>query len=292
MNASFHFRPELLHAIELLEFHSRKRLASSYIGNDESPYRGSGMQFKEFRQYEFGDDIRHISWTTTARTGKTQLKLYEEEREINVFMLVDTSGSSLFGSSQRKKIDMYAEVMALLGMASLKENFRFGALFFDTKVREYIPPTRNKDEILSTLNHLINLDLEKKQSDIRPALQFCSQLLKHRTLVVVLSDFLLEPFTSELVSLGTKHELILLQGYDDSERLLSSRGVYEICDPESGDFYLLDSESAVFRKTLSGYYARFTGQLEQLARTCQADFLPLSVQDDYLQRLIYFLGGR
>jgi len=292
MNASFHFRPELLHAIELLEFHSRKRLASAYTGNDESPYRGSGMQFKEFRQYEFGDDIRHISWSTTARTGKTQLKLYEEEREINVFMLVDTSGSSLFGSTQRKKIDMYSEVLALMSMASLKANFRFGALFFDTEVREYIPPTRDKDEILSSLNHLISLNLDKRQSDIRPALQFCGQLLKHRTLVIALSDFLMAPFSSELVSLGSKHELILLQGYDDSERLLSSRGVFEVCDPETGEFYLLDSESGVFRKTLANYYSGFTAQLEELARACQADFLPLSVQDDYLQRLVYFFRGR
>lgn len=292
MTASFHFRTELLHAIELIELHSRKRLASTYIGNDESPYRGSGMQFKEFRQYEYGDDTRHISWNATAKTGKTTLKIYEEEREINLFVLVDTSGSSLFGSGARRKIDMYSEVVALLAMAALKANYRFGTLFFDTQVRHFTPPTRGKDQILSSLNHLITLDLDKKQSDIRPALSFCQRLLTHRTLLVILSDFLMDSFETELLSMGTKHELIILQGYDDSERLLSSRGVSEICDPETGSFFLLDSESSFFRKAITSYYADFTNRLEQIARNCQADFLPLSVQDDYLQRLVQFFSGR
>ena len=292
MTGHFHFRPELLHAIELIEFHCRRRLPSSYIGSHESTYRGSGMQFKEFRPYEMGDDPRHISWTTTAKTGKPTLKLYEEEREINVFILVDTSGSSLFGSGARRKIDMYSEVVALLAMGALKSNYRIGFLFFDHKVRKFIPPTRNKEEILRSLNMLLNLDLSNKTSDLAEPLTFCQKVLNHRCLVFIVSDFLLPSFRNQLLPLSSKHEVILLQGYDDSERLLSSRGISEICDPESGEFFLLDADSPHFRKSLNTFYATFTKQLEDTASVCQADFLPLSVQDDYLQRLVHFFNGR
>ncbi|NBX75893.1 MAG: DUF58 domain-containing protein [Proteobacteria bacterium] len=292
MTGHFHFRPELLHAIDLIEFHCRRRLPSSYTGSHESTFRGSGMQFKEFRQYEIGDDPRHISWTTTAKTGKPTLKVYEEEREINVFLLVDTSGSSLFGSGSRRKIDMYSEVVALLAMGAIKSNYRIGLLFFDSEVRTFMPPTRNKEDILQSLNALSYLDLTNKTSDLTQPLTFCQKVLKHRSLLFILSDFLLPSFKGQLLPLSSKHEVILLQGYDDSERLISSSGISEICDPESGEFFLLDAESPFFRKSLTSFYASFTAQIEETASACQADFLPLSVQDDYLQRLVHFFSAR
>lgn len=292
MKSHFHFRSELLRAIDLIEFHCRRRLPSSYIGSHDSTYRGSGMQFKEFRPYEMGDEPRHISWTATAKTGKPTLKLYEEEREINVFVLVDTSGSTLFGSGIKRKIDMYSEVIALISMGAIKSNHRVGTLFFDHEVRHYIPPTRNKDEILQSLNYLLNLDLLNRTSDLRPSLNMCNKLLKHKSLVFIISDFLLPPFKNELLPLSTKHEIILLQGYDDSERLLSGRGISEVCDPESGEFYLLDAESDFFRKSLTSFYNGFNNQLEETAGVCRADFLPVSVQDDYLQRMVHFFSAR
>lgn len=292
MKSPFHFRPELLHAVDQIEVCSRRRLASPYIGNEESSIRGTGMQFKEFRNYEIGDDVRHISWLTTAKTGTPTLKLYEEERELNIFLLVDISGSSLFGSGKQRKVDMYAELIALLGLGAIKANNNFGVLFFDQEVRKFIPPTRSKEQVLNSIHYLLELDLEKRQSDVRSALQYCFRALHHKSLLVVLSDFLMPPFSNELLPLGQKHELVLLQGFDDSERLLSNRGVTEICDPESGAFYLLDSESPQFRKTLALYYSNFTSQLQDTARNCRADFLPLSVQDDYLQRMVHFFGER
>ena len=292
MTPAFHFRPELLHAVDSLHFASKRKLSSSFVGTNESPHRGAGMQFKEFRQYEFGDDVRHISWTTTAKTGKPMLKLYEEEREINVLLILDTSGSSLFGSKDQRKIDMYSEVLALLGLSSLQAGFRFGSLFFDSEVHSYKPPSRKKEEILFSLNHLISLDLHKRTSDLRPAIQFCLRALKHRSLIVVLSDFLLPPFQDEIKALALKHEIIFLQGFDDSERMLASRGVAEICDPETSHFFLLDFESSACRKAVSQFYAGFTEQLENISRECHADFLPLSVQDDYLQRLVTFFNRR
>lgn len=292
MTPQFHFRTELLHAIDLLELRPRTRLASTYVGNNDSSYRGSGMQFKEFRPYEFGDDIRHISWNTTAKTGKATLKVYDEEREINIFMVVDISGSSLFGSGTRRKIDMYAEVVALTGMSAIKNNYRFGTLFVDQQVRHVALPTRKKDEVLSSIHQLVTLNLQKRQSDLRPALQLCDKILKHRTLLIVLSDFIVPPFAVELQALCNRHEIVLLQGYDDSERFLSSKGISEICDPETGDFFLMDSESAYCRKAVQSYYTRFLQTLEHVAQQCRADFLPLSVQDDYLQRMVHFFSGR
>lgn len=292
MNTQFHFRPELIHAIDLLELKPKQRLASPFVGEHESHSRGAGMHFKEFRPYEFGDDIRHISWSTTARTGKPTLKVYDEEREIHVFIVVDISGSSLFGSGERRKIDMYSEVVALIAMSALKYNYRFGSVFTDSEVQSFSPPTRKKEEILSGVNQLQTLNLQKRQSDLRPALQLCNRLLKHKTLLIILSDFILPPFQAELHALSTRHEIILMQGYDDSERFLSSKGISEICDPETGQFFVMDSESPFCRRAVQSYYATFLQNLEKVAQQCRADFLPLSVQDDYLQRVVHFFNER
>ena len=292
MPSTFHFRPELLRAAELIDFRCKRKLSAAYLGNHESHFRGSGMQFKEFRPYEIGDDTRHISWITTAKTGKATLKLFEEEREINVFVLVDVSGSSIYGSGSQRKIDMYAETLALLGLGALKEKHRFGCLFFDKEIRHFTAPSRNKEFLLKSLNFLQTADLDSRLSDLRPALTFCNQQISHRSLVVIISDFLMNPFKSELFSLSLKHEIVLLQGFDDSERLISGRGISEICDPETGDFFVFDTESPSCRKALSAYYNGFTQQLEESAASCRADLLPMSVQDDYLQRLVHFFSGR
>lgn len=292
MTSPFLSRPEVLYAIDRLNLRTKRKLSALFVGDNESRQKGSGIQFSEFRPYEWGDDTRHISWTTSAKTGKIVLKSYEEEKELNISIVVDVSGSSLFGSSKKRKVDMYAEVAAVLGMSALKHGFRVGCLFFDQDVRQVLPPTRKKEDFLQLISQLPEMDLLEHQSALPPALSFLFSNLKHRSLIVILSDFLLAPFQSELQQLSLKHDIILLRGYDDAEHALTSRGIFEICDPESGQFYLLDSESSKSRNALHLFYAQFSKQLETIAHKCRADLLPLSIQDDYLQRLVVFFDHR
>jgi len=292
MESHFLSRTELLTVIDCLNLKTKKKLSALFMGDNESRLKGSGIQFSDFRPYEWGDDIRHISWSTTAKTGKVILKSYEEEKELNLYLLIDISGSSLFGSSKRRKIDMYCEVSFVLGMAALKHGFRVGLVLFDREVKKTLPLTRRKEDFLRSLQPVSELDLLEHQSDLQPALTFLDKDLKQRSLLVILSDFLMAPFRNELLKLSRKHDIILLRGYDDAEQAIAARGIVEICDPESGDFFLFDTESPQSRKALHHFYASFSNQLETIANDCQADLLPLSVQDDYLQRLVVYFDHR
>ncbi len=281
-----HFRKELLQAIAELDLRPTRNIAALLSGNAKSASRGSGMQFKEFRHYEEGDDIRHMSWKVTARTGKATLKIYEEDREIHVVIAVDVSGSSLFQSSQLSRREMYTEVLALLGYASLRGGDNIGVLFFDSQPKLFLPPKRSKANILKGLDHISQVKMEGESSDLASSFKFLRGTLKHRSMVIVLSDFFLPPFERELAALSRRHEVMLLHCYDDLEKGLGHSGVYESNDPERNIFYLLDTKSKQNRKLLAEYHRKVSDDLTSICQRSRASYLPLSAEDDYLQRLV------
>lgn len=286
------FREKLLQAVSQLEIRSRRNIASLLSGDYRSTFRGSGMQFKEFRHYEPGDDIRHMSWPVTARTGKATLKIYEEERELNVLMLVDVSGSTLFGDSQRRKADMFAEIAALIGLAAVRSGDPVSMMLFSDDVKAYLPPRRTTDHVRICMLKLLEQDRVRARSDLRPALAFAQRVLKVRSLILVLSDFLVPPFDSDLAAVSKRHEVIMLHGFDDAERGGSLSGVYPVWDPETGEYLLLDGNSARTRRLLAEHQTGLVNSLQRLGRTCGADYLSLSVEDDYLKRLVSFFRRR
>lgn len=283
---------KVLQAVQELEIRTRRNISSLLTGNYRSAFRGSGMQFKEFRHYEPGDDIRHMSWPITARTGRATIKVFEEERELDVTCLVDCSGSSLFGSKSKRKVDMYAELMALIGLAALKSGDNVGFLFFDDKPRRFFPPKRARSQVLAAISYLLSQPLRGNQSDVSSAISYAANTLSNRSLVLILSDFLTPPFTQALQQLATRHEVILLHGYDDAERGLGIAGVYEACDPETGECFPLDGNSKEIKKTLNEFQSQLTQSLEKSAEISRSDYLMLSTDDDYLQRLVRFFRRR
>jgi uncharacterized protein (DUF58 family) len=286
------FTKELLQAVAELELRSRRNAAALLVGDYRSAFRGSGMQFKEFRHYEPGDDIRHMSWSVTARTGRATVKIYEEERELNVILLVDVSGSSLFGSTRKRKIDMYAELVALIGLAAVKSGDNLGMMLFHREPVLYVPPRRTRDHVRVALTHLLAQPLRGEGSDLRSALFYAQSVLRHRSLVIVISDFLVPGFQDELCSLSKRHEIILLHCYDDAERGFGIRGIYEVWDPESGDFLVLDANSKHTRDALNRHQQQLALELEAASRQSKAEYLPLSVEDDYLKRLVEYFKRR
>ncbi len=249
------------------------------------------MQFKEFRRYEPGDDIRHMSWPVTARTGHPTIKIFEEDRELSVLLVVDVSGSSLFGTT-KTKLDMYSELVALLGLAAVKSKDNLGMLFFNDKPVHYLPPRNTQNHVLNGMVTLLQQPLSGKGSDLRPALTFANNVLKTKAIVVVLSDFLVPPFEDELRLLSQRHETVLLHCRDDAEAGRALKGVYEVWDPEVGETFLLDSNDSKIRTALSKEFAHAQSEIESVCRNCKADYQFLSVQDDYLQRLVHFFRRR
>ncbi|MCB0403660.1 MAG: DUF58 domain-containing protein [Bdellovibrionales bacterium] len=283
---------EILDQVAQLQLVARRSVSTLLSGDYRSAFHGSGMQFKEFRRYEPGDDIRHMSWTVTARTKHPTIKLYEEDRELNVLILIDVSGSSLFGSVQKRKIDMYAELLALLGLAAVKSKDNVGMLFFNETPVLYLPPRDTQNHVLHGMISLLQQPLQGRPSDLRPALLYAQNVLKNRSIVIVLSDFLVPDFSPELRMLAQRHELVLLHCVDDAERGVGLKGVYEVCDPETGDFFLLDANSKSVRQELQQRAIMHQHQIEDLSRKCKSDYFCLSVQDDYLQRLVHFFRRR
>lgn len=286
------FSEELLRAVEELELRSRRRIAALLAGDYHSTFRGSGMQFKEFRQYEPGDDIRHMSWNVTARTGHATVKVYEEERELDVILLVDVSGSSLFGSQSKKKIDMYAELTALIGLAAVRSGDNLGLLLFHHEPVLYLPPRRTRDHVRVSLTHLLSQPMRGETSDLRPALRYAQKVLRNRSLVMVISDFLVPGFADELRAISKRHELLLLHCSGDAERGAGVRGIYEVWDPESGEFLVLDANSKKTRERLAQAQLQLSQELEDACRQSKSDYLPLSVEDDYLKRLVEYFRRR
>ncbi len=211
-------KEEILRAVAQLEIRARKNITSLLSGSYRSAFRGSGMQFKEFRHYEPGDDIRHMSWPVTARTGRATVKVYEEERELDIILMVDVSGSTLFGIGEKKKLDVYGELMALVGLAAVKSSDNVGLLLFDDKPRAYIPARRTRHHVHALLTRLLEQPFSGQKSDLREALTYANRILSHRSLIMVISDFIMPGFETELATVSHKHEVILLHCADDAER--------------------------------------------------------------------------
>ena len=283
---------ELLRAVSLLEISARRNITSLLVGNYRSSFRGSGMQFKEFRHYEPGDDIRHMSWSVTARTRRATLKTYEEERDLDVILLVDVSGSSLFGSRKKRKVDMYVDLVALVGLAAAKSGDNFGLLLFNDRPTFFLPPARGREHVITGIDQILKQGFQGAKSQLGPALRYVGGALHHRSVVVIVSDFLMPSFDRELAIVAKRHEILMLHCFDDAERGVSMDGVYEIRDPETGEFFLLDANSAHTRKVLAEYQLGLTHRLEELCRKSRADFLSLSVEDDYLKRMVHFFNQR
>lgn len=283
---------EILQAVSQIEIRSRRNVSHLLVGNYRSAFRGSGMQFKEFRPYEPGDDIRHMSWQVTARTGRPTLKTYEEERELNVILVVDVSGSSLFGSRGKRKIDVYAELVALLGLATIQSGDKMGFLPFHNTPLNFLPPRGSRKQVLHAITTLLAQPLKGARSDLNPALRSLRSTLKTRSLLIILSDFLMPDFELEIRAAVRRHEVILLHVFDDGERGQLDRGIFEVWDPETGNYYLLDSNSTSVRNAFATFHMQVSHKLELLSQNLHMDYLPLSLEDDYLQRLVHFFERR
>ena len=235
---------ELIKKVRRIEIKARGLSTNQFAGEYHSAFKGRGMVFSEVREYQFGDDVRDIDWNVTARMDKPYVKIYEEERELTVILMVDISGSLDFGTSQQTKRSMATEVAATLAFSAIQNNDKIGVIFFSDKIEKFIPPKKGRKHILYIIRELLMIQSESKRTDIGQAIEYLNNAIKKHCTTFILSDFFDETdFGKQLLIANRRHDIIALQIYDHRMLELPNVGLLKIKDLESGDEMILDTAS-------------------------------------------------
>jgi uncharacterized protein (DUF58 family) len=283
---------DLLKQTRLLEIRTRKLVDSVISGEYKTAFRGQGMTFSDFREYVAGDDIRHISWPLMARTGKPYIKKFDEERELQIMLCVDISGSTGFGSGHFTKRDKLVHVAATLALSAVKNGDQVGLILFSDFVEHYLPPQKSRGHIQRMLRDLAFFEPQHKQTRISAAADFAQSVLKKKSVVFLLSDFMDSGFQQSLKLLGKKHDVIACRMEDDFEAVLPSLGLVELWDAESDEELLVDTSSAEFNKAMKGLRQKELQLKAQELKSSQVEIIDLSNQKDFYKPIVQFFSRR
>ncbi|MFZ1706059.1 MAG: DUF58 domain-containing protein [Saprospiraceae bacterium] len=281
----------LLKKVKKIEITTKAVIKDLFAGDYHSAFKGRGMSFSEVREYSHGDDIRHIDWNVTARSSHPFVKVFEEERELTLLLLIDVSPSSKFGSSILKS-DLIAEICAVLAFSALRNQDKVGAVFFTDKIEKYIPPKKGKQNILHVIREIIQINPQGNGTNISTALEFLNNVHKKKTICFIVSDFMDQNFEKSITTSGKKHDIIGMHIYDEREKHLPNVGIMEVMDPESKQIQIIDSSSATVRQF---FLSAFENHLEALQKTfsrSQVDLISLSTGEKYISSLHSFFKKR
>lgn len=263
-----------------------------FTGGYHSAFKGRGMSFSEVRQYQVGDDVRAIDWNVTARAGEPYIKVFEEERENTVMLLVDVSGSAIFGSHAQFKEEFLTEICAVLAFSAIANNDKVGVMLFSDRTELFIPPKKGKQHILRIIREVLNASPAGRGTDLAGSLQFIQNILKKRSVCFVLSDFLADSYDAPLRILARRHDCIGIHCWDVLERDLPDVGILRVADAETDQQVWVDTTSVKLRRQ---YRQRFDDHLAQttaLFRRAGADLLSLRTDEPYVQALLKFFAER
>ncbi len=285
--------PEIAKKVKLLEISTRKLVNSLFAGQYHSAFRGQGMTFAEFREYVPGDDVRTISWPVTARTGKTFIKKFDEERELTLMLAVDVSGSLDFGSKDNFKGEVVTHLSALLGFSAAKNNDYVGLLLFSDQVEHFVPPRKGRGHIQRILRDLYYHRPRSAGTKIGPALDFMQGFLKKRANVFVFSDFQdPSPFSTSLRMLSRKHDTIACVVQDPAELSLPDLGLVDMRDPETGEVLTVDTSSGAFRRAFEEHMKRVKIERDKELRKSGVDRIDVMTEGDFTQPLISYFRSK
>jgi len=283
---------ELLQKVRKLEIRTKGLTKHIFSGEYHSAFKGRGMSFSEVREYQYGDDVRNIDWNVTARTGGPHIKIFEEERELTVMLLIDISASSLYGAVSRFKNEIITEIAAVIAFSAITNNDKVGAVLFSDTIEKYIPPKKGKQNILRIIRELINQQPISKGTDLTLALKYFNNTQKKRTICFVMSDFKTSNYEQALQIAAKKHDIIGLHIYDITERKLPDVGLLLVRDVESGYERVLDTGN----KTIRDFFRdSFDSQLRYFKDSfikAKSDHLSIGTEDDYLKALHQFFKKR
>lgn len=283
---------ELLQKVRRIEIKTKGLSKQIFSGEYNSAFKGKGMSFSEVRSYQYGDDVRNIDWNVTARTGEPHVKIFEEERELTVMLLLDLSGSSFFGTKNGFKSDILLEISALLSFSAINNNDKVGAIIFTDRIEKFIPPKKGKQHILYIIRELINIQPVGKKTNIGNALRYFSNVIKRRSICFLITDFIDEDYQTSLKVASRKHDLIAIRLFDPMEENLPQAGILPIIDNESGKKIWLDTSSSMVQRKFNEEVRKKMTYLEKVIRNSQADLVTISTNSDYVKILMDFFQKR
>lgn len=282
----------IIQKVRELEIKSKKITNHLFAGEYHSAFKGRGMHFKEVREYEAGDDIRFIDWNVSARLGHPYSKLFEEERELTVLLMVDISNSSLFGTSNLRKKDLITEICAVLAFAANSNDDKVGAIFFSDKIEKYIPPKKGRQHILYMVRELLTIEPKGKGTSIQEAIRFANNAQKQKSIAFVLSDFVDEQYEDALKVAARKHDLIGIKVYDKMDTILPRIGMLEVEDAETGATTWVDTSNEYVQKAYIQQFRDNETRCQEHFKKAGADLLYIRTDEDYVKVLQKFFIKR
>jgi len=284
---------ELLKRVRKIEIKTRGLSSNIFAGEYHSAFKGRGMTFSEVREYQYGDDIRNIDWNVTARHNKPYVKVFEEERELTVMLMIDVSASRNFGTVSKLKKNQITEIAAVLAFSAIQNNDKIGVIFFSDKVEKFIPPKKGKTHILHIIRELIDFYPEDKHTNIEQALQYVTNSIKKRCTCFLISDFIDEhDFSHALAIANRKHDVVALRVYDPRENVLPPVGMMFLTDAETGEQMWVDTSDKRVREEYSRYMSVWEKELKNVFKRSGVDVADIRSDEDYVRALISLFKRR
>jgi len=283
---------ELLKKVRKIEIKTRRLSDHIFGGEYHSTFKGRGMTFSEVRQYQFGDDVRTIDWNVTARYNEPYIKVFEEERELTMMLMVDVSGSEHFGTTNQFKKDIITEVSATLAFSALQNNDKAGLILFSDQIELYIPPKKGKSHVLRIIRELLEFKPKSNKTNLAEALKFLSSVMKKKAIVFVLSDFIDEDYEKTLKISGNKHDVTGIRIYDEREESIPNLGMVQMQDAETGKVSLVNTQSKSVRIAYSKYYQQRVDYFKETFTKSGCGVLSCRVDESYVKKLLGYFKRR
>lgn len=284
---------EILKKVRKIEIKTRGLSQNIFAGQYHSAFKGRGMAFAEVREYQFGDDVRDIDWNVTARFRKPYVKVFEEERELTVMLLVDVSGSLDFGTHSRMKSEMATEIAATIAYSAIQNNDKIGVVFFSDRIEKYIPPKKGRKHIFYIIREMLDFKPESRKTDIGGAMEFFTRVMKRRTTAFVLSDFYdRHDFFKQMQIANNKHDVMAIQVYDKWAKALPDVGLVKVVDAESGHEMYVDTSSKKVRAAHARYWIERQQMLKDTLSRANVDWVSVATDDDYVKAMMHLFASR
>ena len=284
---------EIIKKVRKIEIKTRGLSSNIFAGQYHSAFKGRGMAFSEVREYQFGDDVRDIDWNVTARFHRPYVKVFEEERELTVMLLIDVSGSLDFGTQKQMKRDMVTEIAATIAFSAIQNNDKIGVVFFSDKIEKYIPPKKGRKHILYIIREMLDFEPESKRTDVKQAVEFLSSVQKRRTTAFILSDFFVRnDFQQSLQIASRKHDVVAILVYDQRAKELPDVGLMKVVDAETGYEQYVDTSSKRLREAYHKYWVNRQSQLLETFNKSQVDNVSIATNEDFVKALMLLFKQR
>jgi uncharacterized protein (DUF58 family) len=283
---------ELLKKVRKIEIKTKGLSKHIFSGEYHSAFKGRGMSFSEVRNYVYGDDVRNIDWNVTARTNETAVKIFEEERELTVMLLIDVSASALYGTNGQFKSEMITEIAAVIAFSATTNNDKVGAILFSDKIEKYLPPKKGKTTILRIIRELISHETDNTGTDLKLALEYLTNIQKKRAIVFCLSDYITSGYETALNIASRKHDIVGIHIYDKSERQLPNAGLIRMKDAETGSERTIDTSVRKVRENYAEWFANHEDTFKNSFYKSGSDVLSIQTDEDYVKSLLKFFKKR